>query len=137
MLFTLTRCKSIGFMIVPWKNSTVVKCRLNKPSNSKSGGFLFLYIIYRIFFSYRVKIIFFENVFHNIFAWRFFESLIALHKGLSVCKRDCLKLWLISDEIGINNFIFRERDSQSICMKKRKKKEIKFFINRLLINFFV
>jgi hypothetical protein len=27
-------------MIDPWKNSTVVKWRLNKPSSSKSGGFL-------------------------------------------------------------------------------------------------
>ena len=27
-------------MTVPWKNSTCVKCRLNKPSNSKSGSFL-------------------------------------------------------------------------------------------------
>lgn len=30
----------MGFIIVPWKNSTVVKWRLNSPSNSKSGGFL-------------------------------------------------------------------------------------------------
>jgi len=37
---TLTRCRSIGFMMVPWKNSTVVKCRLNSPSSSRSGGFL-------------------------------------------------------------------------------------------------
>lgn len=40
-VFTFTRCRSIGFIMVPWKNSTVVKCRLNRPSNSKSGGFLF------------------------------------------------------------------------------------------------
>lgn len=61
--FTLTRCRSMGFIIVPWKNSTVVKCRLNSPSNSKSGGFLIVFTtelyrmdfcgtfcIYRIFF---------------------------------------------------------------------------------------
>lgn len=37
---TLTRCRSMGFIIVPWKNSTVVKCLLNRPSSSRSGGFL-------------------------------------------------------------------------------------------------
>lgn len=42
---TLTRCRSIGFIMVPWKNSTVVKCRLNKPSNSKSGGFLAFFFV--------------------------------------------------------------------------------------------
>lgn len=35
----------MGFIIVPWKNSTVVKWRLNKPSNSKSGGFLSILFI--------------------------------------------------------------------------------------------
>ena len=40
LLLTFTRCRSIGFIMLPWKNSTVVKCRLNSPSNSKSGGFL-------------------------------------------------------------------------------------------------
>ena len=39
-LLTFTRWRSIGFIMLPWKNSTVVKCRLNSPSNSKSGGFL-------------------------------------------------------------------------------------------------
>lgn len=39
-VLTLTRCRSIGFMMEPWKNSTVVKCRLNSPSSSRSGGFL-------------------------------------------------------------------------------------------------
>lgn len=37
---TLTLCRSIGFMMVPWKNSTVVKCLLKRPSSSRSGGFL-------------------------------------------------------------------------------------------------
>ncbi|KZS19062.1 Uncharacterized protein APZ42_014571 [Daphnia magna] len=37
---TLTRCRSIGFIMEPWKNSTVVKCRLKRPSSSRSGGFL-------------------------------------------------------------------------------------------------
>jgi len=39
-LRTLTRWRSLASMTVPWKNSTWVKCRLNKPSNSKSGSFL-------------------------------------------------------------------------------------------------
>lgn len=38
--FTLTRIRSLGFIIVPWKNFTFVNERLNNPSNSKSGGFL-------------------------------------------------------------------------------------------------
>lgn len=42
---TFTLCRSIGFMIVPWKNSTVVKCLLNNPSSSKSGGFLHNWIV--------------------------------------------------------------------------------------------
>lgn len=37
---TFTLCRSIGFMMVPWKNSTVVKCLLKRPSSSRSGGFL-------------------------------------------------------------------------------------------------
>ena len=37
---TLTRSRSLASMTVPWKNSTWVKWRLNKPSNSKSGSFL-------------------------------------------------------------------------------------------------
>lgn len=45
--FTLTRCRSMGFIIVPWKNSTVVKWRLNSPSNSKSGGFLICANLFR------------------------------------------------------------------------------------------
>lgn len=40
-VFTLTRWRSIGFIMVPWKNSTVVKWRLKRPSSSKSGGFLY------------------------------------------------------------------------------------------------
>lgn len=39
-LLTLTRCRSIGFIMEPWKNSTVVKWRLKRPSSSRSGGFL-------------------------------------------------------------------------------------------------
>ena len=37
---TLTRCRSLASMTVPWKNFTWVKCLLNKLSNSKSGSFL-------------------------------------------------------------------------------------------------
>lgn len=44
--FTLTLCKSMGFIIVPWKNSTVVKWRLNSPSNSRSGGLLCFFLIF-------------------------------------------------------------------------------------------
>lgn len=43
---TLTRCRSMGFIIVPWKNSTVVKWRLNKPSNSRSGGLLHFFFVF-------------------------------------------------------------------------------------------
>ena len=39
-ILTLTRWRSFASMTVPWKNSTCVKCRLNKPSSSKSGSFL-------------------------------------------------------------------------------------------------
>ena len=37
---TLTLPRSIGFMMDPWKNFTVVKCLLKNPSSSRSGGFL-------------------------------------------------------------------------------------------------
>ena len=37
---TFTRCRSIGFITLPWKNSTVVKCLFIRPSSSRSGGFL-------------------------------------------------------------------------------------------------
>lgn len=40
LLLTFTLWRSIGFIMVPWKNSTVVKCLLNRPSSSRSGGFL-------------------------------------------------------------------------------------------------
>lgn len=43
---TLTLCRSIGFMMVPWKNSTVVKCLLKRPSSSRSGGFLHIATVY-------------------------------------------------------------------------------------------
>lgn len=39
---TLTLWRSMGFIMVPWKNSTVVKCLLNRPSSSRSGGFLYI-----------------------------------------------------------------------------------------------
>lgn len=32
--------------MVPWKNSTVVKCLLKRPSSSRSGGFLHIPTIY-------------------------------------------------------------------------------------------
>lgn len=37
--YTFTRLRSMGFITEPWKNSTVVKCRLMRPSSSRSGGF--------------------------------------------------------------------------------------------------
>jgi len=40
-VFTLTRWRSLASITVPWKNSTWVKWRLNNPSNSKSGSFLY------------------------------------------------------------------------------------------------
>ena len=38
--YTFTLCKSGVLIIEPWKNLTVVKCRLKRPSSSRSGGFL-------------------------------------------------------------------------------------------------
>ena len=40
ILHTLILSRSFASMTVPWKNSTCVKWRLNRPSNSKSGSFL-------------------------------------------------------------------------------------------------
>ena len=40
VILTFTLSKSLASITVPWKNSTCVKWRLNKPSNSKSGSFL-------------------------------------------------------------------------------------------------
>ena len=38
--YTFTLCKSGVLIMEPWKNLTVVKCRLKRPSSSRSGGFL-------------------------------------------------------------------------------------------------
>ena len=40
VIYTFTLCKSGVLIIEPWKNLTVVKCRLKRPSSSRSGGFL-------------------------------------------------------------------------------------------------
>lgn len=48
--------------MVPWKNSTVVKCLLNRPSNSKSGGFLIIQIIVRKKFHILQKIFLVQKV---------------------------------------------------------------------------
>lgn len=75
MLFTFTLCRSIGFIIVPWKNSTVVKCRLNKPSNSRSGGFLYSFFVFDF---YKLCIIYACNIICSS------RGFVSLHSAL--CK---------------------------------------------------
>lgn len=124
--FTLTRCRSMGFIIVPWKNSTVVKWRLNSPSNSKSGGLLISFFLEQ-FVTFSWNYIFcttnrrwFLSRFIKWIHLNNFQNLLRMMVEIAMVEQF---IW-IWDYIMSNRFIADQRLCKYICGFDQKKKKI-------------